>query len=235
MNNCHYTIRYSKKARRLQLRISDAGLQVIIPHTMLISKDRIQNLIQKKSHWVKKNLARFHKSDLKETLLPEKLDFPCIKHTWQISYIKTEAHTLSLFTNLDFQIKLMGPVEETHHCWRLLRKWLKNLALKEFSRVMTILSSENHLNFRKLSIRYNKTRWGSCNDKKDISLCCKILFLPPHLMRHILLHELCHTRFMNHGKDFWNLLTQVDPQQLHHRNELKKARQFIPNWLFNTP
>lgn len=56
-------------------------------------------------------------------------------------------------------------------------------------------------------IKFNKagTRWGSCSSKGDINLSCYMMMLPERLVEYVIVHELCHTKYMNHGSDFKKL------------------------------
>lgn len=65
--------------------------------------------------------------------------------------------------------------------------------------------------YNRVSVRNQKTRWGSCSAKNNISLNIKLTFLPDDLCDYILLHELVHTRVKNHGPDFWAELIRVEP------------------------
>lgn len=73
------------------------------------------------------------------------------------------------------------------------------------------LAQKYDFQYNKVSIRSQKTRWGSCSSKNNISLNKKLLHLPNDLIDYILLHELVHTRVKNHSKDFWNELETVVP------------------------
>ena len=59
------------------------------------------------------------------------------------------------------------------------------------------------LNFAKVTIRKQKTRWGSCSAKNNISLNINLVRLPEKLRDYVMLHELVHTRIKNHSKKFW--------------------------------
>ncbi|UCC97382.1 MAG: M48 family metallopeptidase [Phycisphaerales bacterium] len=61
----------------------------------------------------------------------------------------------------------------------------------------------HHLKYGKVTIRNQKTKWGSCSSKNNISLNVNLLRLPEPLRDYVILHELVHTRFKNHGKEFW--------------------------------
>jgi predicted metal-dependent hydrolase len=68
------------------------------------------------------------------------------------------------------------------------------------------LSERHGLGYNKVFIRNQKTRWGSCSAKNNISLNMKLLRLPKELVDYVILHELVHTRVKNHGKRFWAVL-----------------------------
>jgi predicted metal-dependent hydrolase len=82
--------------------------------------------------------------------------------------------------------------------------------------------------FRKLTFRCQKTRWGSCSSKKNINLNVNICFLPKELQDYLLLHELVHTKIMNHSKQYWALLDKcVGGNARALGKELKKYRMKI--------
>ena len=65
--------------------------------------------------------------------------------------------------------------------------------------------------YNRVSIRKQKTRWGSCSSKNNINLNANLLHLPSELMDYVLLHELVHTKIKDHSKDFWDELNTVVP------------------------
>ena len=74
-----------------------------------------------------------------------------------------------------------------------------------------------------IRINGSRTRWGSCSEGKNINLSCHLMQLPWHLIDYVLLHELCHTREMNHSPRFWAWMDKVTHQQAQKlRQELKQ-------------
>ncbi len=87
------------------------------------------------------------------------------------------------------------------------------------------LAAQWGFRFSDVKIQSSKTRWGSCNSRRNINLSLYLLLLPPNLIDSVLLHELCHTVEMNHGPRFWALMdkvTQGNAQQL--RREIRRHR-----------
>lgn len=65
------------------------------------------------------------------------------------------------------------------------------------------LAKHNGLSYNRLFIRNQKTSWGSCSSKNNISLNMKLVMLPEELMDYVILYELVHTRIHNHSRKFW--------------------------------
>lgn len=84
----------------------------------------------------------------------------------------------------------------------------------------------------KFSIRNQKSLWGSCSSKNRINLNQKLLFLEPHLVRYVVLHELCHLEHRNHSARFWTSLRDLDPFCCAHRRELRAAQWAVPSWAY---
>lgn len=73
-----------------------------------------------------------------------------------------------------------------------------------------------------LSIRDQKTRWGSCSSKGNISINYRIVFLSPRLQDYLIVHELCHLEELNHSPRFWALVERTLPDYRQLRHELRQ-------------
>lgn len=83
------------------------------------------------------------------------------------------------------------------------------------------LAEKYGFEYQKLSFRNNKTNWGSCSSRNNISLNVHLMRLPAHLCEYVILHELCHTRVKDHSERFWQLMSEVCPNALMYRKELR--------------
>lgn len=100
----------------------------------------------------------------------------------------------------DSRSRVISATEETE---------LRKKAKKYLPERLDFLAGKHHFNYSSVKIRKSRTRWGSCSSKKTINLSFYLMLLPEHLADYVLLHELCHTRYMNHGPEFWQLLDNV--------------------------
>lgn len=77
--------------------------------------------------------------------------------------------------------------------------------------------------FNKISIKNQKTRWGSCSRKGNLNFNYKIVHLSDKLADYLIVHELCHLGEFNHSQKFWDLVSREIPDYLKRRKELKKS------------
>lgn len=77
-------------------------------------------------------------------------------------------------------------------------------------------------NYQKVTIRDQKTRWGSCSSNGTLSFSFRLMMAPPRVLDYVVVHELCHLTHMNHSKEFWNMVETILPDYKEHRKWLKE-------------
>jgi len=97
----------------------------------------------------------------------------------------------------------------------------KGSALVLAERKMAHFNEIYQFTWGKVTIRNQKTRWGSCSKKGNINFNYKIALLPEHLTDYIIVHELCHLGEFNHSQKFWDLVERTMPNYREFRKELK--------------
>lgn len=104
---------------------------------------------------------------------------------------------------------------------------LRKEAKSYLPRRLSFLAKEHGFSFARSKITHSSSRWGSCSLSGTISLNIGMMNLPFELIDYVIIHELCHTKHMNHSTAFWNEVYKFDPQYKMHRNELKKYSPHI--------
>jgi len=86
------------------------------------------------------------------------------------------------------------------------------------------LAEQHGFTYNRVSIRNQKTRWGSCSHQNNINLNMKLVKLPDELADYVILHELVHTRFKNHSSDFWAEMDRLVGDGKKERSRLRGYR-----------
>lgn len=231
LSSCH--LRRSTRAKRVRIELRpDHSLLIVVPNR--VREDQWLAFVLSKRRWIERNLQRStrQQSGLAhgEAGFPNDIELLCTGQKYQLCTFKGSRNSTKVADDM-LQLVCVGSSDK--HAYEVLRRWLVGQAREEFSTRLEHISGATGLKWKKLSIRGQKTRWGSCSAKGNISLNFKMLFLPENLVNHVLLHELVHTREMNHSHSFWALMNKYDPRSNSHRAELRKAGQLLPDWLVN--
>lgn len=86
---------------------------------------------------------------------------------------------------------------------------------------VTALNEHYKLPVGKITVRNQKSRWGSCSRKGNLNFNYKLAFLKPEVRDYVIIHEICHIKEFNHGAGFWNLVAEKVPNHKELRKQLK--------------
>ena len=86
------------------------------------------------------------------------------------------------------------------------------------------LAAANGFTVNQIRIKHNVSNWGSCSVKGNINLNLNLMRLPAELQDYVMLHELCHLRYLNHGTEFHTLLESLCPNHKALRKQLKEYK-----------
>jgi hypothetical protein len=100
-------------------------------------------------------------------------------------------------------------------------------AKKQLTDRLNYLTEMHGFTCNKLTFRQQKTRWGSCSPKNNISLNIKLILLPGEIMDYVILHELVHTRVHNHSKKFWTELDKYVKNSKAISRQLRKNEMIL--------
>ena len=99
---------------------------------------------------------------------------------------------------------------------------------KEYARAfvhdrLQVLNQYYCFDYKRVSIRNQRTRWGSCSKRGNLNFNYRIASLPVHLADYIIVHELCHLKEFNHSQAFWNLVARAIADYRDRRRELRQV------------
>ncbi len=110
----------------------------------------------------------------------------------------------------------------------VIEKYLRALADAELRAQTLARAAQHQLTVQRVTIRSQRSRWGSCSSRGVISLNWRLIQTPPFVRDYIILHELMHLRQMNHSARFWNEVAQVCPNYQEAKLWLKKNPGLLP-------
>lgn len=109
---------------------------------------------------------------------------------------------------------------------KTVSKILRKQAKAYLPRRISFLAEKYDFSFEKLRFSHTGTRWGSCSSSGTISLNIALMNLPHHLIDYVIIHELCHTRQMNHSSKFWQEVEKYCPD---YKKYVQEIKQFSPS------
>jgi len=222
-----YKVRYSKRSRYLRIKLSPEGIvTLVVPEGVLLNE--AQRFLESKRSWLETNIQKLPEVKAFSETRPTILRLSLLSEQWQLQYSCLPVDDVTLVHKSNQTLLLSGCVDNKDLVLKELGKWLKLKASKILPDRLSMLSELHGFHYNRLTIRGQKTRWGSCSSQKNINLNYKLLFLEQSLVDYVLIHELCHTLEMNHSKRFWSLVADCDENYKQHDYALNQASRDIP-------
>ena len=197
---------------------------VIVKVPKYLPKSEINKFIVKNETWIKNRLQN-------QALAAQNNDW---RITNKILYlgeyrticIKPQVHYKGKAMVVDNELIIEPSIGDTSLDIKLL---IENLYRQEAHKILTELTEEYAalvgVKYTRITIRKQKTRWGSCSSKGNLSYNVKILCAPTEMIEYIVLHEVMHLKYFNHGSLFWKEIEEVMPDYKKRMNYFKQFGQ----------
>lgn len=227
-----FDVRESGRARRLRIDVHPhGGVTVVVPRRT--HPRVVREFVSEHWEWVEKTRAELgRRYPVPELSLPSRLVLPAIDQSWQLRYLQASSARCNETAG---QLRVAGNLPDEAGVRKILRRWLSRCARRHLVPWLGQLAQDTGLTYRRTQIRCQRTLWGSCSSSGTISLNYCLLFLEPRVVRYLLLHELCHTRHMNHSKRFWALVARYEPSYKSLDQKLSASRAAVPAWVLVRP
>lgn len=230
-------LRHSHRARRIAVRVATTGqVELVVPRG--VSEHRAWAFLHSQSEWVQRHVAR-RRAQLPapQAFPPPQVRLALTGETWRVFQAGGTGRPRIVAQSAAEAGDLPGGILElrgtgTPAQWRGgLLSWLKQRALTEFPPRLAALAGEHGFTFSSVKVRLQRTRWGSCSSRGVISLNLALLFQREEVVRYLLVHELSHTRHMNHSQRFWQLVESCEPRWRELDRELLQGWRHVPAWI----
>ena len=218
-------VRVNARARRLTFRVKGDGIYVTVPpRTSLAEVKRAVGQLR----------PRLREAGWKQARKLLDLDYRIDTEFFKLTLVSGQRERF-LSRSEPGRMQIICPpdadfADENLQAWlrKVLEEALRRTAKNILPPRLQMLSEKHDLPYKSVKINSSSGRWGSCSARGGINLSYYLVLLPSHLIDYVLLHELAHTREMNHGEGFWALLDKLtDGKARALREELKGYRAEI--------
>ncbi len=207
----NYTLRYSSRAKYLRLQINGCNeLEVVLPRRY--KHEKVEDFILQKKEWILKHLKE--KQIAKYYFLGEEVS---VLINYDLFLKKPHINYLNR--------KLTASIPSGYNSFTqddIYNVWLKHKAKAYLPVRVKELSERTGFDYKKITIRSQKTRWGSCSTSGRLSFNYRLLRFRKEVIDYIIIHELCHLKEMNHSKKFWKIVEGFCPSYRELKIELRK-------------
>ena len=255
-----YTVRSSRRTRRVSLRV-EPGLGLVVSVPNRFARRDIPGVVERHRAWAESALAELERRTpaVCRAWPPEVLELAALDRAVAVRIDRAGDRLSGAASRGEAVGGSAGPrragavpldaraVRATWHDVRTLaidadpddRAGVATAvadALRPLGRSLLVprlseLAARHDLAFERVAVRGQRSVWGSCSARGTISLNWKLLFLRPALVDYVLVHELAHTRHLNHSGAFWSLLERLEPDARALDAELAAAGRLVPPWL----
>jgi predicted metal-dependent hydrolase len=215
-----YFVKRSANAKHIRLQVkSETGLTVVIPNSY--NARYIPDLLKAKKEWVLSKLAKYSQfqSHKVENELKSGDTLPYFGRDLEV--VMQQDHGSGDSARLE-RNKLVVVLRTANGRLDLvLKRWYQVQAAEIIRVKVEKTGARFGLTYNRITVRGQKTRWGSCSHKGNLSFNWKLIMAPEPVIDYVIIHELAHLQEMNHTKRFWGLVAARCPQWREHRKWLR--------------
>lgn len=233
-------VRRSARARRLSARVyRDGRVEVVAPAR---ASDRLlRQFVERHRDWIERRRENaLLNRPPPQPFPPAVIMLPAFAEQWRLHLaggtgrVRITASDTSAGAVLTVRGDLAGTdcVAADEALRVAMQAWLMRHCRARLESELAAVAEQTGFVFQRMSLRRQRTRWGSCSSRGTISLNVCLAFQSRDVLRYLLIHELSHTRHMNHSAAFWNCVARHCPDWQRLDRELVAGWRFVPQWVF---
>lgn len=197
-----------------------------------VAAGTVQRFVGSHSEWIADRVRDMSRPEVcPDTRRPQRIELPAIARSYEMDYQATRAAGVQV-QQAGSVLSCRGRVDDDARVASALRRWLIATAELEFAPWLRRVAQELQLPFERVQVRRQRSRWGSFSASGTISLNVCLLFMEPAVVRYLFIHELSHTRHMDHSNRFWALVARHEPDYQRLDAALTRGWQQVPGWVF---
>lgn len=230
-----YTIKYSKRRHSVQLKVTSAGA-VEITAPVRFPQHEVEKLLHLKTAWISAQLDRLSRlaANPVNATLAEGAELLYLGQPHRLALSATTAKRPKVTREqqqLTVHLPAVPATEQVPLLHETLRRWFAKQAAELLAGKTAYWAEQIGVRPGRITIREQKTRWGSCSSRGNINYNWRIIMAPPEVVDYLVIHELYHIKMPNHSADFWLLVAQSSPDFKRHRAWLRQHGSLLARLL----
>jgi len=201
-------LRQTRRARRIGLVLEfDGTLTVVAPPWVVITN--VEALIRSKMAWILRRLDVLQKTESQRRVSDGEILF--VDGREFILRIESSQSRRPRVFPADGMLVVSVPRGDERTVTAMLKAWLMSEARNSIPAHVQRIARRHSLEYKRVLVRNQRTRWGSCSSRKSLSFNWRLILLPPHVRDYLIVHELAHLSEMNHSTRFWKEVERMCP------------------------
>lgn len=211
--------RTSTRSRSLRLRVEQDGT-VVVTSPPRVPSLVVQQFVASHQAWIAAQRQRFV-SAKELTITGETVQLFGVTYTKKVAYSNSKPVGIAV-KGSELLINPADPHWPESKILTSIERFLKNTAEQYIIPRTKQLAEKMVVTVKSITMRQQKTRWGSCSSDGSIQFNWRLVHYAPEIIDYVIVHELAHRVHMNHSSAFWKLVGQYDPEYTKHRGWLRR-------------
>lgn len=223
-----YQIRRSQRAVKTRIIVAPGKIEVVAPFH--VSEHRLHQFVLSQQQWIANTLKKLESRQSQyNRLSPESyhhgVRIPYLGSFYPLAVQPTKLKKVKIEWAEEFTAMVPETILSdfvSHAIRKALTAWMKKQLRFQVELIVQRHGPSKNLFPRSISIKSQKTRWGSCGIHNDININWLLILAPLPVLEYVVVHELCHIQFRNHSHHFWTLVAHHLPDYKNQRHWLKQ-------------
>ena len=219
-------VKYTRRKGSIGIRVGKNGVCLLAPTRTPVAT--LKQVLSDRQHWIREKLALLE-STANNAQKPAFIDNqtqPFLGADYRLSIVHGAKDQVYLDgSKLCIDLDVLSPLDTQTHCRQLLEQWYQRQAELILPGRLQHWSALMDQPYSSLKIRSYKSRWGSCDRFRRITLNNRLMMADDSIIDYVLIHELCHLVHLNHSAAFWELVHRYCPDYMDCRRSLRSQEQ----------
>lgn len=214
-----YKVRRSSRAKNIRINVDREGVVLVVPERVAMRHGH--DFVVERADWIRGSLERFdrERAAIVERELADGAEVPLLGSSLFLRVLRGPSGRVHRSGDV---LRVHVPDDRRETVAGALERWYRREARIECAERLNAVVARNGTEYERVTIRDQKTRWGSCSSSGTISFNWRLLLAPEAVLDYVVEHEAAHIEVRDHSRRFWSLMDERVPDWRDHRRWLSQ-------------